>query len=155
MTIEAILAVCGSLIMTIFSTIITVWVKISIEKRLKEQKELDDLRAEQDRAQRKEDILALIRTELDPLIIKLDTVSEIVSKNKEGTVTLLRESMKTSRDAFIERGYVSASELANWHQLNNTYKVLGGNHFKEYVDEWQQDVEALPRQIPSDGSMSS
>lgn len=152
MTIETILTMCGSVIMTIISTIITVWVKISLEKRFKEQKELDDLRAEQERQERKEDVLASMREELSPLTLKLDSVNDIVSKNKEGTVTLLRESMKLSRDTYISRGYVSASELANWHQLNNTYKDLGGNHFKEYVDEWQQDVESLPRQVTVAGT---
>jgi len=31
-------------------------------------------------------------------------------------------------------------------ELYNTYKSLGGNHFKEYVNAWKQELEDLPLQ---------
>ena len=29
-------------------------------------------------------------------------------------------------------------------ELYNTYAKLGGNHFKEYVDAWKQELDELP-----------
>ena len=35
-------------------------------------------------------------------------------------------------------------DKASWMELYNTYGKLGGNHFKEYVDGWKDDVKNLP-----------
>jgi hypothetical protein len=54
--------------------------------------------------------------------------------------------MKQARDHYMAQGYASASDVASWNELYNTYSKLGGNHFKEYVDAWKADVDKLPRE---------
>ena len=53
--------------------------------------------------------------------------------------------MKAALIDYRQQGYVSASDKANWTEMYNTYRDLGGNHFKEYVDAWKDEVDQLPR----------
>jgi hypothetical protein len=55
--------------------------------------------------------------------------------------------MKKSLDYCKRQGFAGASDRANWHELYNTYKKLGGNHFKEFVDAWKEEFDALPGTI--------
>lgn len=112
------------------------------------EKKLKELEEEKRRQERKEDVLLTMREELGPVIEKLDKLAEVIEYSREGTVTLLRELMKWDKDNFGSKGFVTAAEDASWHELYNTYKKLGGNHFKEWVDAWKEDVESLPREAP-------
>jgi hypothetical protein len=48
------------------------------------------------------------------------------------------------RDRYRELGYASRNDKAAWNQLYNDYRDLGGNHFKEDVDQWKDEVNSLP-----------
>lgn len=130
---------------TAVSTIVGIIIKNSVSKKVDEHNELLELRAAREREERKQDVLNVVREELKPVVTKIDAMSSLVTNNTEGTVTLMRESMKQARDALVAQEYATASDVASWHELYNTYAKLGGNHFAEYVDAWKQDVEALPR----------
>ena len=54
--------------------------------------------------------------------------------------------MKHTLDECKKVGYASTSEKANWNELYSSYKKLGGNHFREYVDEWKKEMNQLPHQ---------
>jgi hypothetical protein len=62
---------------------------------------------------------------------------------------MLRDRMKAILDECRAAGYATTSTVANWHELYNTYKTLGGNHFREYVDAWKQELESLPNNTPT------
>ena len=140
----------SAIVSTIVTTIVGLVVKKSVAKRFDRKEavrtELEKLQEEKRRQERREDVLQTVHEELKPLIDKVDNMQKALNLDVEGTVTQLREFMKLSRDRFVEQGYISASDYASWHELYSTYKKLGGNHFREYVDAWKDDVESLQRE---------
>lgn len=140
----------SAIVSTIVTTSVGLVVKKSVEKRFDRKEaartELEKLQEEKRRQERRDDVLQTLREELKPLIDKVDNMQKALNLDVEGTVTQLREFMKLSRDRFVEQGYISASDYASWHELYSTYKKLGGNHFREYVDAWKDDVESLQRE---------
>lgn len=131
---------------TALTTLVGLIIKNIVSRKMDEQKELFELRTKQERADRNKDVEAIVTAGLTPINEKLDKLSTSTSNNTIGTVTLLRESLKQGRDHLIDKGFATASEVASWHELYNTYEQLGGNHFKEYVDAWKADVDSLPRE---------
>lgn len=113
----------------------TIWNKQ--KNRLEKIKKLEQ-------AEEKEEVRGIIKEEIQPIINLLDTLNTKLEANSEGTVTLLRDRMKHSLDECKKAGYASTSEKANWNELYNSYKRLGGNHFREYVDEWKKEMNELP-----------
>lgn len=114
-----------------------------LEKEAKEKEEQDKLEAL--RHQQYENALrTIIREENKDLKEDVSEIKENLQDNTKGTITLLRNDMKKSLDYCKRQGYASSSDKANWHELYNTYGRLGGNHFKEFVDAWKQELDALP-----------
>ena len=109
------------------------------KKNRKEQARED---AEEER--KNENLRKIIREE--NASIKADTkeIKEDLAANTKGTVTILRNDMKKSLDYCKRQGYASSNDRANWHELYKTYAELGGNHFKEFVDAWKAEFDALP-----------
>lgn len=79
---------------------------------------------------------------------QMDRIENKLTSNSEGTVTLLRDRMKCLKDEYEERGYAKDGDKANWKELYDSYKNLGGNHFREYVDQWKVTIEKLPKVPP-------
>ena len=139
----AVISLIGS---TALSTLVGLLIKNSVAKKVDEQKELFELREKQEKLNRKQEFEEVLETQLGPISNKLDDLSNTAKTNTKGTVTLLRESLKQARDHLLAKGIVSASEVASWHELYNTYQECGGNHFKEYVNAWKADIDGLPRE---------
>lgn len=97
-----------------------------------------------DREEHVKEIRDLFKEEIQPISQQLQNIEESLEKNNEGTTTLLRETMCRTIKYYMRQGYVSDRELSNWHSIYKLYKDLGGNHFKEYVDGWKQELESLP-----------
>lgn len=129
------------------STIVPLLINKTIKRNLKAHEDSKTLEAKRVEEERAVQLDRLLNEKLDPIKKEIAAVKEEVTKNKEGTVTLLRERMEQSHDRFIRKKYITSSELANWRHLYKTYEASGGNHFKEYVEEWKNDVENLPREI--------
>lgn len=94
-----------------------------------------------------------INEKLDNITAEITDIKQDLADNTVGTVTMLRDRMKAILDECRKEGYASASTKGNWHELYNTYKSLGGNHFKEYVNAWKEaleDLPAIPPEIPSE-----
>ena len=98
---------------------------------LKHQKHLQELRA-------------VIREETAPIKDDIAMIKDNLALNTKGTVTILRNDMKKSLDYFKAKGVMSRSDKTNWRELYNTYAELGGNHFKEFVDGWKEELEEIP-----------
>lgn len=121
----------------------------------KNQKEDDEEALK--KAAYKEELRTVIREENKPLENKIEKLDKNVvemkgdlANNTVGTVTLLRDRMKAILDDCRDKGYASPSTKANWHELYTTYGNLGGNHFKEYVDQWKKTLDDLPDNPPTD-----
>ena len=118
------------------------------ERKTKEEHaELQKVKEEEIRNQRKEDMKETIEEAIKPLNKKVDELDKKLQINTAGTVTLLRDRMKISRDFYVDRGYATDSDKANWNELYSSYKLSGGNHFREYVDQWKETIEKLPKYI--------
>ena len=98
---------------------------------LKHQKHLEELRA-------------IIREENKDMKDDISSIKDNLALNTKGTVTILRNDMKKSLDYCKKQGYVSRSDKINWNELYSTYGELGGNHFKEFVNGWKEELEDLP-----------
>lgn len=85
-----------------------------------------------------------IETKLNSISVEIENIKNDLADNTIGTVTMLRDRMKAILDECRAEDYASTSTKANWHELYTTYKSLGGNHFKEYVDAWKEELDELP-----------
>lgn len=94
--------------------------------------------------EKQEETREVLREEIQPLIIKIEQIEAQTSVTSTGTLTLLRDRMKASLNFCRKQKWASSSDKANWKELYNTYKLMGGNHFKNYVDQWKQEMESLP-----------
>jgi len=117
--------------------------KKSAEKEAEKAKQAAQLRA-LEHEQYKKELTAIINTAIAPIAADVAQIKSDLAKNTEGTVTLLRTDMKNATDKYKERGYASAGDRANWNELYITYDRLGGNHFREYVDGWKEEISNLP-----------
>lgn len=114
------------------------------------------------RHKRNEDsIRSVFKSEMKPITDKLSNIEgEIIeikhdlADNTIGTVTMLRDRMKAILDECRDAGYATTGTKANWRELYNTYASLGGNHFREYVDAWKQELEDLPVIPPTNTTRS-
>ena len=95
-----------------------------------------------------------INSKLDNITKEIADIKQDLADNTVGTVTILRDRMKAILDDCREAGFASTSTKGNWHELYSTYKSLGGNHFKEYVDAWKEELEELPTVAPVKGRKS-
>jgi len=96
------------------------------------------------KAEKQAETREVFREEVQPLIETMDQIKALAMITSTGTITLLRDRMKSALNFCKIQGWASSSDKANWFELYNTYKTLGGNHFKEYVDQWKQEMESLP-----------
>lgn len=55
--------------------------------------------------------------------------------NSEGTKCLLRVKLIEYHDKFMERKSIPSYALANWDEMYNAYKGLGGNGMIEGMDK--------------------
>jgi len=113
--------------------------KIETEQERKEQEELDIKKIEEQVYE--ERLRSIIREENAPQNEAIREVKEIVASIKEGTIAGLRADMRLFLDVMELRGTAKPSDKAAWRDLYNQYDKLGGNFFKEYVNEWKQEVE--------------
>ena len=85
-----------------------------------------------------------LKEEIGNLKEGVDDVKAKVERLQHSMVTVDRIIMKLTLDQYREQGYASSSDRAAWSELYKDYKDLGGNHFKEYVNEWKRSLDTLP-----------
>lgn len=134
----SILTLCG------FGVYMSLNTKKRFDKKEKEQEKIEELRRKDYLETLTNIISSEFNKELTPIKADLAEIKHNLALNTEGTVTILRNDMKKALDLCKDKGFASASDRANWMELYNTYAKLGGNHFKEYVDAWKEELEDLP-----------
>lgn len=114
------------------------------QKEDAEMKEIEDLKHDK----YVDELVSVVETSLNKAITPIATdVKEIkngLTKNQKATITTLRSNMKTLRDQYKNQGYADLGDKATWNELYDDYKDMGGNHFKEYVNIWKEEVNSLP-----------
>lgn len=109
-------------------------------KKNKEEDEITELKYQK----HLEELRAVIREENASIKDDIASIKDNLALNTKGTVTILRNDMKKSLDYCKKQGFVSRSDKINWSELYNTYGELGGNHFREFVNGWKEELEELP-----------
>lgn len=98
------------------------------------------------------ELRAVIREENADIKSDIAMIKDNLALNTKGTVTILRNDMKKSLDSFKAQvkaqGFISRSDKINWNELYNTYAELGGNHFREFVNGWKDELEDIPTEKP-------
>ena len=150
-TAKLIISICALVVSILTLCGFGVYMSLHTKKRF-EKKEAERLAVEEAKAEaNNKALMALINKALDdrftPIISDLSTISSNLDLNTQGTVTLLRNDMKKALDFYKERGWASSTDKASWMELYTTYSRLGGNHFKEYIDQWKEEVNNLPLEI--------
>lgn len=85
------------------STIVPLLINRTIKRNLKAHEDSKILEAKRVEEERAIQLDRLLNEKLDPIKKEIAAVKEEVTKNKEGTVTLLRERMEQSHDRFIRK----------------------------------------------------
>jgi len=147
-TIKLIISICALVVSILtlcgFGVYMSLHTKKRFEKKEKEQAEIEALKQKKYLDKLTEIISAEFDKRLTPIETKLEKIDDNLKLNTEGTVTILRNDMKKSLDTAKDKGFATANDKANWMELYNTYAKLGGNHFKEYVDAWKDELTDLP-----------
>lgn len=114
------------------------------QKEDAEMKEIEDLKHDK----YVNELVSIVETSVNKAITPIATdVKEIkngLTKNQRATITTLRSNMKILRDQYKNQGYADSGDKATWNELYDDYKDMGGNHFKEYVNIWKEEVNSLP-----------
>lgn len=127
---------------------------LSTKGKNKADKEFKEtqLREEAYKKQLHEDQMNEIRNIFDekilPLKDSLDKLSAQSAEINKGTVVLLRDRMRCSLQYCKKQGYCDSADHANWMEMYNEYKALGGNHFAEYINAWKTELDNLPVEKP-------
>ena len=127
--------------------------KIDDERKAKQAKEDAD-RAELERYRKEHEstelanlISGAVQQANAPIIAKIEDIDEKLKQDREATITVLRAKMKTLRDQYKNQGYADGGDKATWNQLYVNYQAMGGNYFKEFVNEWKKEVNDLPYEL--------
>ena len=140
---------------TAITAIVSTVIKKVVEKKLdasfkaqsahlKEHDELMKMRADLEHKKRNDEILAAIRKEMAPVSEGISTIKQDLEADRAATIISIRSNMKQLRDRYLKQGFADVGDVATWNELYNNYSALGGNHFKEYVDQWKEEVNSLP-----------
>lgn len=122
-----------------------------LNQEAKKQAEYEELRHQKRAAERKEELkeaitvaLVPVKTKIDEVDTKLDTVTEDLNKDREATIVQMRVNMMNLHSLYKKQGWADTHQKATWNELYNNYKDLGGNHFAEYIDAYKEAIENLP-----------
>lgn len=132
-----ILALGGSTFISLAITAIWNWQRRGVQKI-------------QERELRKQDdvIRGIIREELAETKTGIRELSSKIDISFEADTTLLRDRMQCSLNYCRNQGFATVDDKANWKCMLESYRKLGGNHFKEYVNEWEKAMNELPTEPP-------
>lgn len=108
--------------------------------------------------ERKDEIVKVINDTITPQIEKIqktlndndkkydekfNSIETQLKMQAKGVVTLLRDSLKIKRDMYISKGFVTPTEKSLWKEELEEYRNLGGNHWKQFMSTWEEQVNNL------------
>lgn len=86
----------------------------------------------------------VIKQELNPIVARIDKIENNTNSLLEADILTLRCQMKDIEERCVRKGYADIGDKTTAKELYVKYKSLGGNNFKEYVDQWLEKVNDLP-----------
>lgn len=150
-------ALFTTLVSGALSTLVGLLIKNAAQRKFdaqaKKTAELEELRHEKRKAERKEEISEIVEASVKPVITRIDELDKKVDEIQEdreieraASITTVRVKMMELHDLYVKRGYCDSHEKSTWMELYKNYEKLGGNHFKEYVDIYKNDITKLPNE---------
>lgn len=121
--------------------------KTKEEKENADKAELEQYRKEHESNDLANLIAEAVKQANAPIIAKIEDIDEKLEQDREATIIVLRSKMKTLRDQYKHQGYADGGDKATWNQLYTNYQAMGGNYFKEFVNEWKKEVNELPYEL--------
>lgn len=110
---------------------------------LAEQKKQEELK-KLEQQKKEEAFRKIVQFEVAPLEKRMENIEKNTKNSLAADVLALRCDMKSLRDRVKKQGHADIGDKATMKELYTKYKALGGNNFKEYVDQWVEDIDALP-----------
>lgn len=130
---------------TIITTVIGLLIKYYFNKAIKQKEERDaelqKLREDKIRRERKEDMVETITEVVKPIEEKIDKLEHKVQLNNNATLSSLRNSITTCYYKCSEKGYRNDYDYTNIHDMYEEYKKLDGN---SYISDIMDRFDALP-----------
>lgn len=137
-----------SLIIQVIVAIITVIIgpllMLFANNYFKQREKKEDMKQAKILAQRDESMQKALKPVEEKIDHRFDKIENSLELDKRATIVSLRANMKRLRDVYKKQGYADAGDKGIWNELYARYKDMGGNHFKEYVDQWKNEVNDLP-----------
>lgn len=144
-------ALISTIVSCALTTIVAFVIKRIIQKKADKQDHILELAKKQEEYEKKEDIKSIITGSIKPVVQhiekidgKLDSLKNENDLENKATVIMIRLKLMELHEIYMNRGYCDSKERASWEELFIKYGELGGNHFKEYMDEFRKDIQHLP-----------
>ena len=142
-----------------FSAYMQVRMQRKANKKNKKDDETEEALRQKDIEERRALVLEVskpliesVNKQLTDIRKEINGLSRDIKLNTSATVTSLRCTMKSSLDRCKDKGYASSSEKASWNDVCSEYRDLGGNHWKNYVNQWSVEMNSLPGEPPQESN---
>lgn len=135
----------------ILTTSIAFFVKRAIQRKTDKYDKLENLAKRQENYERKKEVKDIITESIKPLAEHIENIDNKLDQLKaentlenKATTVMMRLKLMEWHDIYMSRGYCDSKERSTWEELFIKYTELGGNHFREYMDEIRKDIQNLP-----------
>lgn len=130
-----------TLITTVVGFVVKHYMNKQVKNKQEKERELQALRDERHRAERKRDTMDIIKETIAPLEKKIDDIGSKLSKVEDGTQSTLRNDILECYYKCLEKGYRSRYDYENVHHMYDSYKELKGNSYvAEVVKKFDEDI---------------
>lgn len=137
------------------TTVIAFIVNRMLKKRVNNYDHTAELARKQEEYEKKREIKDIITNSIQPVInhvekidSKIDGLKDENNLENKATVIMIRLKLMEWHDVYMARGYCDIKERSTWEELFIKYGELGGNHFKEYMNQIREDIQKLPMEKP-------
>lgn len=113
-----------------------------IWKDVHEKKIANSAQAKEENKREQESIIrGVIKEEIHPIEEKVDNLSNQMAKIGDGTMSSLRNNIYKYYLGCAEKGYRDDIDHLNMHEMNESYRGLGGNSF---IKDVMKRFDSLP-----------
>lgn len=150
---SAVISIVGTVLAIVLSVAVPLVIKHYLQKYIDKKDarniELEQLRHEKRRDERKQEIREIvvesvqpINTQINDLSNKVDGINDQLKKVEDGALSTLRNDILTCYYRCAEKGYCNDYDYTNIHHMYESYDALKGNSF---VADIIKRFDKLPR----------
>ncbi len=150
---SAVISIVGTVLAIVLSVAVPLVIKHYLQKYIDKKDarniELEQLRHEKRRDERKQEIREIvvesvqpINAQINDLSSKVDGINNQLKKVEDGALSTLRNDILTCYYRCAEKGYCNDYDYTNIHHMYESYEALKGNSF---VADIIKRFDKLPR----------